>query len=124
MIEGSMSDWRIRAQYEKDPKDEDGDPVCGFWKSYTEKQQGLIVLSEELGAIATVNTFMIHEPLHAIQRIFGMDHLTHQDIYTISSALTEFWLSTGVIDPLAIEARVRKLAADSRDPELSDEVKE
>ncbi len=124
MIEGSINDWRIRVQLETDPKDEDQDPLCGYWQANTLKQQGIIGLDKNLGGIALVNTLMAHEPLHAVQKIFGMEHLTHQDVFTIASALTQFWLTTGIIDPLAIEARVRRLAADSVDPTfIADEEK-
>lgn len=118
MIEGAIGDWRIRVQYEDKPKDEEGAELCGYFQPNTDKQQGLIGLSKNLGAIATVNTLMVHEPLHGICKIFGLEHITHQDIFTIASALTQFWITTTLIDPVAIEARARRLAADSQDTEL------
>jgi hypothetical protein len=125
MIEGSISDWRIRAQYEDNPKDEEsGEELCGYWQANTLKQQGIIGLDKNLGAIATVNTLYVHEPLHAIVKIFGMEHITHQDIFTIASGLTQFWMTTGLLDPVALEARARRLAADDKDTEtLAEEPK-
>lgn len=112
MIEGSMLDWRIRAQLEKDPKD--GDLLlAGYWQKNVNKQQGLIGLDQDLGAIALVNTLMVHEPLHALVDITGIK-LKHRDIYLISSGLTQFWITSTILDPLLIEARVRRLAADSK----------
>lgn len=118
MIEGSILDWRIRVQLEKEPKDGD-EALCGYWTKNTNKQQGLIGLDQDMGAIAMMNTLMVHEPLHAVVDITGIK-LKHKDIYLIASALVQFWVTTGILDPLAIEAKIRRLAADSKDLELTE----
>jgi hypothetical protein len=118
MIEGFIGDWRIRVQLEKEPKDGD-EKLAGYWAKDESKQQGLIGIDENAGAIAMLNV-LIHEPLHAVKSVYGLK-LKHKDIYIIASAITQFLVSTRILDPLAVEARVRTLAADSQDPEWKEE---
>lgn len=117
MIEGSIGDWRVRVQLEKDPKDNE-EPLAGYWVKDVSKQQGLISIDIDTGAIAMLNT-LLHESLHSLEHIYGLK-LKHKDIYLIASALTQLLVSTKIVDPLAIEARVRTLAAEDIDPELSE----
>lgn len=120
MIEGFIGDWRIRAQLEKELQSKED--LAGYWTKEVLKQQGLIGVDANTGAIAVCNTLMVHEPLHALRDVYGLK-LKHKDIYIISAGLTQWWISSRIIDPLAIEARVRKLAADDVDPEWSEESK-
>lgn len=121
VIEGFIGDWRIRVQLEKEPKSSDKEPLSGYWQKNVNKQQGLIGIDQDIGAIALLNT-LTHEALHTLREVYGYK-LKHKDIYLIASGLTQFFVSTKIIDPLALEARVRKLAADSKDPEMAEEDK-
>jgi hypothetical protein len=92
----------------KELKDDEGGALVGLCSHDPHSGHIRIQLDPEGKSLGIFNT-LIHEALHGSEYVYAYD-LEHHQIYVMASAICQFLVSTGLIDPLEFEARLRALS--------------
>lgn len=107
MIRGSIGSHTCSIEFVKDLKADDGEKLVGQCVHETPRGHVRIQLDPECQGIGMLDT-TLHEATHAAEYVFSFD-MEHSQVYTIASALCQFLVSTGLVDPQEFEARLRAL---------------
>lgn len=108
MIRGSIGSHTCSIEFKENLKDDDGNDLVGQCQHDSLRGHIRIYLDPNLAGVGLFDTLVHEGPGHGTEYVFGLD-ISHQTVYTIASAMTQFYISTGLIDPQEFEARLRAL---------------
>jgi len=104
-LKGTMGDHNITVRLVDNLAEEHGADGRARKLPYTVDCE--IELDPNLSGAALLNT-VIHEAGHILGSVYGLSD-KHKNLYPMAAGLTQFFISTGLIDAHAFEARLRKL---------------
>jgi hypothetical protein len=107
MIRGSCGDHTLSIELQKDLKDDDGNSLVGQCVYKSPQGHIAIALDAEGSGLGLFNT-TVHEISHGAAHVFGIEE-SHQTIYTLTAGICQALISTGLINEVEFEARLRAL---------------
>jgi hypothetical protein len=111
MIRGSVGDHTLRIEFQKDLKSDEGESLVGQCVYLAAQGQVAIAVDPEGSGLGLFNT-VVHEISHASAHVFGLEE-SHQTIYTLTAGICQALVSTGLVDPMAFEGKLRLLMANA-----------
>jgi len=118
MMKGSLGDCDLLISLVDNLKDEEHDELDGRARKRHKVQIVEIELDSGLDGRSLLNTLM-HEILHVCESVYGWS-ARHEVVWLLAAGLSQALITTGIIDPTELEARIRVLTAkpeDLKEPE-------
>jgi len=104
-LKGAMGDHNVAVRLVDNLAEEHGADGRARKIPYTVDCE--VEIDSNLGGAALLNT-VIHEFGHILGTVYGLND-KHKNLYPMAAGLTQLFISTGLIDAHAFEARFRKL---------------
>jgi hypothetical protein len=111
MLRGSIGNHTASVEFVKDLKDDDGKELVGQCVHESLKGHIRVMIDSEARGVGLLDA-VCHEAAHGGEYVFAYD-VEHHIIYTLTAAITQFLISTGLVLPEEFEARFRHLMLES-----------
>jgi hypothetical protein len=107
MIKGNVGDCDLMITLVDNLKDEEHDDLEGRARKRQKVQLVEVEIDSGLDGRALLNT-LLHELFHIVECVYGWE-VEHDEVWTLSAALSQALITTGIVVPTELEARLRML---------------